>query len=58
MTKIHLVLQGKGGVGKSLVASLVTQYFVKQNNGEPIFCADTDPVNRTFAGYKSFVSDP
>ena len=26
-TSIHLSLQGKGGVGKSLVASLLAQYF-------------------------------
>jgi len=27
MARVHLVLQGKGGVGKSLVAALLSQYF-------------------------------
>jgi hypothetical protein len=51
--RINLVLQGKGGVGKSLVSSLLAQYLFTQNNGEPVFCADTDPVNRTFASYRA-----
>lgn len=50
---IHLVLQGKGGVGKSLISSLLTQYLIEKSGGS-IYCADTDPVNSTFAGYKSF----
>jgi hypothetical protein len=49
-TSIHLSLQGKGGVGKSLVASILAQYFM--NKGIPIRCIDTDPVNHTFAQYK------
>lgn len=47
----HITLQGKGGVGKSLVASLVAQY-LKENN-RPVVIVDTDPVNATLAGYKS-----
>ena len=46
---IHLSLQGKGGVGKSLVASILAQYF--RGRGRSIQCIDTDPVNRTFAQY-------
>src|SRR5215213_721667 len=46
---IHLSLQGKGGVGKSLVASILAQYF--RGRGRAIQCIDTDPVNRTFAQY-------
>ncbi|MNR84312.1 CobQ/CobB/MinD/ParA nucleotide binding domain protein [compost metagenome] len=49
MNGIHLVLQGKGGVGKSLIAMLLAQYF--QRSGVKIICADTDPVNRTFSKY-------
>jgi hypothetical protein len=49
-TAIHLSLQGKGGVGKSLVASILAQYFIY--HGSPIRCIDTDPVNQTFAQYK------
>jgi cellulose biosynthesis protein BcsQ len=46
----HLSLQGKGGVGKSLVASILAQYF--QQRGREIKCIDTDPVNHTLAQYK------
>src|SRR3954454_24095215 len=48
---IHLSLQGKGGVGKSLVASVLAQYLRHQKL--PLRCIDTDPVNQTFAQYKS-----
>lgn len=50
MAKIHLVLQGKGGVGKSMIAAMVAQY--KLNKGQKPVCIDTDPVNATFEGYK------
>src|SRR5579859_3467685 len=43
---IHLTLQGKGGVGKSLVASILAQYF--RHHGREIRCIDSDPVNQTF----------
>jgi hypothetical protein len=48
---IHLSLQGKGGVGKSLVASILAQYFHARGRG--IRCIDTDPVNRTLFQYKA-----
>ena len=51
MNNVHLVLQGKGGVGKSLIAVLVAQYL--QRGGGKVICADTDPVNATFAQYLS-----
>jgi len=51
MNNVHLVMQGKGGVGKSLAAVLVAQYL--QSLGGKVICADTDPVNATFAQYKS-----
>lgn len=51
MNKIHLILQGKGGVGKSLVSSLIAQYKLSQD--KDIVCIDTDPVNSSFAGYKA-----
>ena len=35
---IHLSLQGKGGVGKSLVASILAQYFTARNR--PVQCID------------------
>lgn len=51
MATIHCVLQGKGGVGKSLVASLLAQHYLDQ--GIETMCFDTDPVNRTFASFKA-----
>lgn len=50
--QIHFVLQGKGGVGKSYVASLITQYLLSKN--QPVLPIDTDPVNATLAGYEVF----
>jgi len=52
MKQIHMILQGKGGVGKSFVASLLAQHFIAREI-TPI-CIDTDPVNATFASYKAF----
>ena len=52
MANINMILQGKGGVGKSLIASILTQYFLE--SGKEVCCVDTDPVNATFAGYKNF----
>ena len=49
-TAVHLILQGKGGVGKSLVASILAQYF--GHLGRDVHCVDTDPVNQTFAQYR------
>ena len=51
MAKIHFVLQGKGGVGKSVISSLLTQSLLE--NGQVPLCVDTDPVNNTFQGYAS-----
>ena len=50
MKAVHFVLQGKGGVGKSFIASLLAQ-FIAQNEPEVHFY-DTDPVNTTFSKYK------
>ncbi len=50
MRTVHLILQGKGGVGKSLAASLLSQYLIEQ--GREILAFDTDPVNQTLTGYK------
>lgn len=51
MSKIHLILQGKGGVGKSVAAAFLAQY--KAARGRQISCICTDPVNATFYGYKA-----
>jgi hypothetical protein len=47
---VNIVLQGKGGVGKTLVATLIAQYHLE--NGVLVACYDTDPVNATFAAFK------
>lgn len=51
MAKIHIVLQGKGGVGKSMIAAMIAQY--KASKAQNPRCFDTDPVNSTFEGYKA-----
>ena len=53
MTKdVHFVMQGKGGVGKTLVSVLLTQYLKSQ--GRKVLCIDTDAVNRSFYRFKAF----
>lgn len=49
MSKVHMILQGKGGVGKSFIAAVLAQYLSSKERN-PI-CIDTDPVNATFAGF-------
>lgn len=51
MPKIHMVLQGKGGVGKSFISSALAQY--KTAKGRTPLCIDTNPVNATFHGYQA-----
>ena len=51
MATTHMVMQGKGGVGKSVAAAVLAQY--KASNGQKPLCIDTDPVNATFHGYKA-----
>lgn len=49
---VNITLQGKGGVGKSVVSALLTQHSKK--NGRPVVPVDTDPVNATLSGYTGF----
>jgi adenylylsulfate kinase-like enzyme len=49
--QVHLVLQGKGGVGKSMISAILGQYF--QHKKTTPHCFDTDPVNATFAQYQA-----
>ena len=46
---IHLILQGKGGVGKSMVAAILGQFL--RARGLDVRCIDTDPVNQTLTQY-------
>lgn len=52
----HFILQGKGGVGKSLVASLLAQYLVDQSRLEA--CFDTDPVNGSLQAIPALKAQP
>lgn len=49
---VHFVLQGKGGIGKSLVASWLAEFLLER--GQPVRCIDGDPVNRSLSQHKSF----
>ncbi|WP_226669056.1 TraK family protein [Microbulbifer aggregans] len=49
---VHFTMQGKGGVGKSVVSAFITQYLL--GKGSDVLPIDTDPVNATLAGYKAF----
>ncbi len=48
---VHLVLQGKGGVGKSVVATWLAEFLIK--SGKAVCCIDGDPVNRSLCQYKA-----
>ena len=49
--RVHFTLQGKGGVGKSLVSSLLAQYL--RSTDKPVRCIDTDPINDTLNQYRA-----
>lgn len=51
MAKIHITMQGKGGVGKSFVSATTAQY--KYHKEQSPHCIDTDPINATFHGFKA-----
>ncbi|OSI27604.1 conjugal transfer protein TraL [Neisseria dumasiana] len=54
MKEAHLIVQGKGGVGKSFTAMIIAQYLAAEAKNEvPVVCFDTDPVNQTFSRYAS-----
>lgn len=49
MQEVHMIAQGKGGVGKSFISTLIAQYL--QPKTAQLHCYDTDPVNPTFSHY-------
>lgn len=49
---IHFVMQSKGGVGKSVVSTLFSQYLLKNIAGD-VTLIDIDPNNKTLASYKN-----
>lgn len=52
MATIHFIQQGKGGVGKSMIAVIL--YQVLRSLGKDVMAFDTDPVNSTLASFKEF----
>ena len=52
MATVHFIQQGKGGVGKSMIASIL--YQVLGLLGKKVTAFDTDPVNATLTGFQEF----
>lgn len=49
---VHFILQGKGGIGKTLVSTILAQWVAGQDT-LPLRCYDTDQENPTFSRYKA-----
>lgn len=49
---VHFILQGKGGIGKTFVSTLLAQW-MKNQDEIPLRCYDTDQENATFSRYKA-----
>ena len=49
---VHFILQGKGGIGKTLVSTILAQW-MKANDPDSLRCYDTDQENTTFTRYKA-----
>lgn len=56
MAEIHFILQGKGGVGKTMLASILLQAFISR--GKRTLGIDTDPVNASLAAFKGLPVSP
>lgn len=52
---VNVVLAGKGGAGKTTVASMLATAF--RQDGRPVVCIDTDTVNRSLSGISSLSSE-
>jgi hypothetical protein len=49
---VHFILQGKGGIGKTLVSTILAQWLA-QHDVQPLRCYDTDQENPTFSRYRA-----
>ncbi|MTW11784.1 hypothetical protein GM658_14355 [Pseudoduganella eburnea] len=49
---VHFVLQGKGGIGKTYVSTILAQW-LQAKSETPLRCYDTDQENTTFSRYKA-----
>jgi hypothetical protein len=52
MPVIHFIQQGKGGVGKSMIAAMFYQALC--HFGKDVTAFDSDPVNATLTGFREF----
>ncbi|RAX56592.1 conjugal transfer protein TraL [Helicobacter monodelphidis] len=48
---VHIIINAKGGIGKSFVSSLITQYLM--DNTKSVIAIDTDPNNTTLLNIKA-----
>ena len=49
---VHIVAQGKGGVGKTFICWLAAQYLRESHGEDGVSFADSDPVNKSFAAFR------
>ena len=49
---VHFILQGKGGIGKTLVSTILAQWLAAKDE-LALRCYDTDQENATFSRYKA-----
>ncbi|MES2296465.1 MAG: hypothetical protein V4582_05450 [Pseudomonadota bacterium] len=49
---VHFILQGKGGIGKTLVSTILAQWIAPKDE-QALRCYDTDQENATFSRYKA-----
>lgn len=49
---VHLTLGPKGGIGKTLITTLLAQYLIARKEAN-VLLADTDPTTPTFSTYKA-----
>lgn len=49
---VHFILQGKGGIGKTLVSTILAQWIAPKDT-QALRCFDTDQENATFSRYKA-----
>lgn len=49
-SNVHFIMQGKGGIGKSFIATVFSQFLIESDRN--LLAVDTDPLNKTLAGFK------
>lgn len=50
---LHLVMQSKGGAGKSVVSYILSQYLLNRLGRENVHIVDIDPNNKTLSKFKA-----